>query len=295
MTKTAAPAFDINKAVAQYGVVAQIVNAIPELQTALQEAIKSQLSPDAFNAKIAATPWYKQHSQGLRDLLMLHASDPATYTQNLNTQVWKVHMAAAQMGRNVDLNSVALASMAGGWTDAELNAYIGTKGTLVHQSGTGGALTGSAAQIESHLRQTAAAYGVPVTDKTISDSIQKIQVGHDTTDGFDALMKARAKAAFPHLATQIDAGMTVQQIADPYMATYAKTLELPQSTVTLSTPAIRKALLSQDPKTGQPTSQPLWQFEQTVKADPRYDKTDQAKTDAYSTLAQVGKDWGFSA
>lgn len=292
--KPAAPAFDMNKAIAQYGVVAQIVNAVPDLQKALHDAITQQLSPDAFNAAIAATPWYKQHADSLRNLIMQHASDPATYQQNLNNQIWKVHMAAAQMGRNVDYSSVALASMAGGWSDSELSAYIGTTGGLVKQAGSG-ALGGQAAQLESHLRQTASSYGVPVTDKLVQDTIKTIQVGHDTTDGFDALMKARAKAAYPQFASQIDGGMTVQQIADPYMATYAKTLELPQSSVTLDNPAIKKALSAPDPQTGQPAAQPLWQFEQAVKADPRYDHTDQAKTDAYSTVAQIGKDWGFHA
>jgi hypothetical protein len=71
-------------------------------------------------------------------------------------------------------------------------------------------------------------------------------------------------------------------------------LEIPQTSVTLQDPYIQKALSQRDPKSGAVTSQPLWAFEQTLKADPRYDKTVQAKTDAYSTLTQISKDFGFS-
>jgi hypothetical protein len=46
-------------------------------------------------------------------------------------------------------------------------------------------------------------------------------------------MRARAKAAFPQFANQIDAGMTIRDIADPYISTYAQTLEVPETQVTL--------------------------------------------------------------
>ena len=42
-----------------------------------------------------------------------------------------------------------------------------------------------------------------------------------------------------------------------------------------------------------PVSTPLWQFQDQLRQDPRYDKTTQAVNDAYSTVAQIGKDWGF--
>jgi hypothetical protein len=63
----------------------------------------------------------------------------------------------------------------------------------------------------------------------MSRALIDIQAGTDTIDGFENVIKARAKAQFPHLANQIDAGMTVRDIADPYIASYAQTLEVPES------------------------------------------------------------------
>jgi hypothetical protein len=39
----------------------------------------------------------------------------------------------------------------------------------------------------------------------------------------------------------------------------------------------------------------MWQFTRALKDDPRYDKTTTARTDAYSVLQQVGKDFGFAS
>jgi hypothetical protein len=39
----------------------------------------------------------------------------------------------------------------------------------------------------------------------------------------------------------------------------------------------------------------LWQVQDMMRQDPRYDHTKQAVSDAYSMINQIGKDWGFSA
>jgi hypothetical protein len=81
-------------------------------------------------------------------------------------------------------------------------------------------------------------------------------------------MRARAKAAFPQFANQIDAGMTVRDIADPYISTYAQTLEVPETQVTLKDPAIKKALAQTGQDGTTQTSMPLWQFQRTAQGRP---------------------------
>lgn len=286
-----APGIDMNAAIAQYGIVGQIVNAVPELRKILQDAITGGLSPDAFNAQIAASPWYHQNADTVRNYIFQQASDPATFSKNLQNQISHVTTMANSMGLTVDANQWANASLMFGWSDEQLKSVIGSQGGLQH--GAAGALVGDAAQTRMHLQQLAQDYGIPATDQWMDDATRQIAAGRDTIDGFTMVFRNQAKAAYPQFVSQIDQGMTLSQIADPYMATYAKTLEVPQSSVSLQDPAIRRALSITDTKTGTQVSQPLWQFEQTLKKDPRYDYTDQAKTDAYSTLSQVGKDWGF--
>lgn len=286
--------FDMNAALNQYGILAQVVNSIPDLRATLQDAAAKGLSPDAFTAKIAATPWYQQHSDSLRNLLFQQAADPATYSNNIGNATQLVQTLAGTMGRSVDAGSLAYSYLANGWTQTQLQTAIAQSGGFQYEAD--GTLAGQAGQLQQTMKQAASDFGVPFTDGFVNDFINKIQLGQDTADGFTNLMKARAKAAYPQFAPQIDQGMTMTQIADPYVGQMAKTLELPQTAIEWSKdPLVQKALNSKDPKTGQPTSVPIWQFNQTLMNDPRYDHTTQAKTDAYSTLSEIGKSWGFFA
>lgn len=40
---------------------------------------------------------------------------------------------------------------------------------------------------------------------------------------------------------------------------------------------------------------PLWQFQNQLRADPRWQQTDNAKATAYSLVASLGKQWGFAS
>lgn len=280
----------------EYGPLAQIVQAVPDLSSLLTSAIQNQWTPAHLQASIMATPWYQQHSDTARSLLMTAAADPGAWHQQFQSAINLIQEVAGSMGRAVDngpgVSSIAYQYLANGWTSADLQRYLGSSAAITNDGAN--SFAGQAGQIQAHLEQTAQSYGVPYTQSMLSTWANKIQSGMDTTDGFDQLMRTQAKSQFPQYAAQIDAGQTLSQIADPYMAQMAKTLEIPQSSVTLDNPAIQKALSVRDPQSGAVTSQSMWQFTQQLKNDPRYDQTTQAKTDAYSTLAQIGKDFGFN-
>jgi hypothetical protein len=285
-----------SQALDQYGPLAQIVQAVPDLAGLLNTAIQQQWTPAHLQASIMATPWYQSHSDTARSLLMTQASDPAAYNQQLENARQQVQSAAGAMGRSVDANSLAVQYLMNGWSSQELQNQIGYWGGIANENGSAsapGALAGDAGRLQTHMDQVASSYGVPYSQDYLQSWVQRIQSGNDTIDGFDSAMRIRAKMQYPQYATQLDQGMTMAQIADPYMAQMAKTLEVPQSSINLSTPEVQKALSVRDPQSGAATSQSMWAFTQQLKADPRYDKTTQAKTDAYTTLAQIGKDFGF--
>jgi hypothetical protein len=71
-------------------------------------------------------------------------------------------------------------------------------------------------------------------------------------------------------------------------------LEVDPGTLNLYTPAIRKAMQgTADPSTGQRTSTPLWQFEDQVRQDPRWQYTQNARDTASTALVKLGADFGF--
>ena len=63
--------------------------------------------------------------------------------------------------------------------------------------------------------------------------------------------------------------------------------------VDLFNPTIRKALGSSGDKDGKPGSTPLWQFEQELRQDPRYMKTQKAQDSTMAVGHQVLRDMGL--
>jgi murein DD-endopeptidase MepM/ murein hydrolase activator NlpD len=281
----------VDTAIDAYGPMAQIVNAVPDLKAILNSAVSQQWSAAKFTAAVQASPWYQQHSDTARNLLMTQAADPAAYQQEITNKADQISILAGQLGHTVDTTALATQALLYGWDDNQLQTQIAHGGL----SGAGnGALVGSAAQLSTQLEQTMTSYGVPYTQDYVNAAVNSIQQGYNTLDGYVQIARQQAKTQYPQYATQLDQGQTMVQIADPYMAQMAKTLELNQNQVTLNDPYIQKALSVRDPQSGAVTSQSMWQFTQNLKQDPRYDHTDQAKTDAYTTLAQIGKDFGFN-
>jgi hypothetical protein len=288
-------AISTEEALSSYGFVYTMANSIPELKGYLNQAIQNGWTPERLTAAIQSSSWYTSHADTARNLVQLQTTDPATYNQQVANARNLIALKAAALGRaytDQQLTQLALRTLTenASWDDQRLSELVTNSLGLGH---TGeGTLIGSAAEITDHLKQLAQNYGVDVTNDWLNWQVADAQSGRNSVAGVEAIIKARAKAKYPQLAAEIDSGQTVRDIADPYISTLAKTLELSETGITLKDNYIQKALTQRD-QAGTAATMPLWQFTRMVRDDPRYDKTTQAKSDAFATLAQVGKDWGF--
>jgi hypothetical protein len=157
---------------------------------------------------------------------------------------------------------------------------------------------GQAAQLTQQIKQIASEYGLPVTDYGTRNWVSGILSGVNTIDGNKQAAIAQAKSLYAPFAKEIDSGMTMKQIADPYVASMSNLLELnPNSINFASDPMVKKALQGAGATAaGQPpTATPLWQFEQQVRADPRWQYTTNAHNDTAGILSTLGKDWGMTS
>lgn len=284
-------AISTEEALSAYGYVYTLANNIPQLKTFLDQAIAGGWTADHLVATVESSPWWMQNADTVRNLAVSQAVEPGTYAQNVANAKNLVSLKAQQMGytltdeRLTSLAYQSLVSNSGFNQDVLANLIVNTGGTWANTQ------QGEAAQLNTHMKELAASYGVPVSDDFIQSQMRGIQAQVNTIDGYEAVIRARAKAAFPQFSDQIDAGMTVRDIADPYISTYAQTLEVPETSVTLNDSYVQKALSQRQDGVAQ--SMPLWQFQRMLKDDPRYDKTQQAKDDAFTTLRKIGSDFGF--
>lgn len=279
-------ALDMQAALNQYGYVAQLAAVNNEIATKLNEAVANEWDSARFERELMTTNWYKTLTERQRAIDVQRVTDPATWTTTLNNKAALVANLANRLGLSgVDARWWAEASLLWEWDDNDLQ----TKLIDANQSrGVSGGSTGIIGEAENHIRTTWSQFGLDISDATLAQWSKEIAAGRQTLGGLDNEARNYAKQTYPAFAAQLDSGMNMQQIADPYLQTMANTLELSGGTLSLKDPSIKKALQGSN---GQPMA--MWEFERALKNDARWQYTKQAKNETYGVLEQVGKDWGF--
>jgi hypothetical protein len=141
------------------------------------------------------------------------------------------------------------------------------------------------------LLNTAKSYGVNMGDAWYTRAGNQIMKGQDPEKYLDDIRKTAA-SRYAAFADRILAGDTVEQIASPYINAYAGVLELNPFDIDVMDTTIQQALLNTD-DSGQNRPINLFQFEQNLKKDPRWQQTKNAQQ-TYSGLAtKILQDFGL--
>lgn len=275
----------------QYGYAYAFMTSDPELNSLFNTAVKGNWNQDRFTAALKTTQWYKKNGETSRQYLYLQKTDPATLQSRISQVSAQISAKASQVGAIMDAGTVARISedaLRYGWNDQQISS---TLSRYVHA--TNGMYSGQSADNAEHIRQTAWRNGVRLPEATVQQWIQGIASGTTTLDSTVANLRAQAKSIAPAFAKEIDSGMDLYDIASPYMQTMGKVLELNPSSLDLFDPTIRSALSTKD-SNGNPVSKPLWQFENDLRSDPRWLKTQNAQDSMMSAGKKVLSDMGFA-
>lgn len=233
--------------------------------------------------------WFSKYDSGQQEALKqkydpLTAKDYANSVESLKSQIKYV---ADNMGAPV--SDSALATMAeqakfNGWTDYEIREQLAP---MVAAAATAGSdLMGAAGDAQTVLKQWMNQNGIAVNDQDIAPYVQRIAAGQQSIDDVKADMrKTYMTGMYPAWSDRIAEGVDPAALAAPYKHTIAGLLEVDDSSVGFDDPLLKKAMqgIGAD---GKPAVVPMYQFEQMVRQDPRWDKTN----NAYSTYAKVGND-----
>lgn len=138
------------------------------------------------------------------------------------------------------------------------------------------------------LKRIGTQFFAPMDDTRIEESL----TGGITSDDVLRLARERAKAMYPHLTAQIDAGLTLEDLAYDYKRIAAQTLELTPDQVDMSNAKFNKAM-----KTGEGGKERMMstgEWEQLLRTDPQYgfSKTKQANRDAVDIGLQIARAFG---
>jgi hypothetical protein len=142
------------------------------------------------------------------------------------------------------------------------------------------------------LKNFAADNGLTLSDSAATRYANNIVGGViDENTAFNTLRESAANA-FPSLGDKIKSGIDLRTLADPYIQSMSNILEIPDNGIDLFDPKIRSALAYTLPD-GKVGTKSIYDFEKDLRQDPRWQFTNNARSQAADVATQVLKDFGF--
>ena len=277
---------------ANFGYTLAFFNSNPELKKLLSAATAGQWTPGRFVAALQNTKWFRTTSESYRKYQALRSSDPATFSRQLDSGQTHVQNLGESMGATVTIGQarhLADQAMKFGWTEDQIKRQL--VGFLNYDKKTGRYGWGAAAAAQQQYRAMAEDYGVDLSDYAMQRMVRSSVIGGMDATSAKNYIQSLAASKYVALKDRIMAGESVRQIADPYMQSYAKLLEVDGENVKLDDPLIQRALQARDAK-GKPTTQTVYDFEQTLRNDARWRKTDNARDTGMAAANAILKMFG---
>jgi hypothetical protein len=284
---------DRNAMAQDYGLTLNMLDAYPELRGLFDKAIDGGWTPDKFQAEFRNTNFYKTQSDQSRKISIMMYTDPASYGKLWGDTQSHVRQLMGAMGSDPNnwgwVNQVAGKIIFEGWNDEQSRSQIGQYITFDQKGNAGG----TAGQTQSNLNSYAYSMGVQNSNYWTANAVRAVASGMKSEQDFKNEIMSQAIAAFPQYDKQLRAGSTVQDLAQPYMQSMSQILEVAPGTINTFDPTIRNALGYKD-ASGQAGAQPLWDFQNTLRQDPRWAKTQNAQDATMGTAHKVLTDFGVT-
>jgi peptidoglycan hydrolase-like protein with peptidoglycan-binding domain len=284
---------------AKYGYVQALLNSNKELRDLFAAAYgtdkKGQWTAEKFQTALRNTDWFKKHSAAWRSSEALFYADRATFDAKNAEVLAEVRTTAGQMGAVLSPEqekALAESYFRSGYTPSQVRQALSSY--IVSVNGSLDDVGGTAGESLRGLREYADQMGVKRDGQWLLSASRSIATGLSTIDDWIGEMREEAKTKYVALAPRIDAGMTVRDIASTYLNQMADTLELDVDQIGLDDPSIQRALMGKADQQGMPTTETLWDFDQSLRKDPRWALTKNANATANGVALNVLQAFGFN-
>lgn len=148
------------------------------------------------------------------------------------------------------------------------------------------------ADYERSLREFGQRNGVRLAEDVLKGEIERYAAGETSLEATKKDWRERyLTSAFPGWADDLRAGKDLVDIANPYIAEMSETLEINPTSINLFTPEIRKALQSSG-SDGRGAQKPLWEFQNELRDDSRWQYTNNAHAQVSSFAQSLKNHFG---
>jgi len=262
----------------------------PEVGPLLRDASKNGWGWNEFFAKLQETTWWQSHSAAQRKWDALYSTDPAEASRQLNERITDITGLSSRLGAGISderLKLIAFQSLRLGWRQEDLQRAV------LAETRYNPKAAGQIGDTETKVKNLAAQYGVGSPDKRANQFARDILAGKTTIEGVEQHFRQVAKAMFPAFADEIDKGITLRDIADPYIQAASHLLEVDANQIDLTDPKYARPLTNRNDK-GKPQPMSLDEWASTLMEDARYGwgKTANARDAAFQLTRQLGAAMG---
>lgn len=213
--------------------VAFLINTWPELRDLFIRAEANGWGPDEFQQQLWQTSWWRTRSANARDYDALRQTDPAEAQRQDEQQAALIESNAIRLGvrlNQADLDELVQTSLRWGYSDQELQNAIIDLGEEVGST----AVTGTIQVTTDDLIKLARQYMVNLSPENAHTYATQIERGNLTVDGVESLFRDQAKAAFPHLISQLEDGYNLYDITSNIRGKVASLLEISPEMIDLT-------------------------------------------------------------
>lgn len=152
--------------------------------------------------------------------------------------------------------------------------------------GSKATLGGSVGDYRSSLKEFADSFGMAYSDKFFDEWAISIIQGKSTSADAQEKIKQDSASVYKAFADDIMKGKSLEALASAYKSSMATILELDADTIQWSDSTLKTALQGD-------TVMPLWQFEQSLRKDPRWALTDNARDSIDNKTRRILGDMGL--
>jgi hypothetical protein len=298
---------------ADFALPETIFNNVPSLKAILNRYVKEDWTPDKLRKAIRDDVWFRKNSAEIkaryvqlynyRDLVATGQADGSTdYEKQISTLERQIADKARQMGSGIASDPAALRKAAEnmyitnvGIDDAMTTDFIAAAirpiGSMIAGQPTEG-YSGQALQNYQAIQSLARANGFTISDivpggQTEQQVLQGIATG--TIDPNRLAQDARKLAAQgqpQYVRDLLGQGYNLDQIYAPYRQTMANLLELNADQIDLNDSTLRSAITDKGDMN-------IFDFKKQLKADNRWQYTENAKNEVSNVAMKVLRDFGF--
>lgn len=294
----------------EFGWAAQLIFSNDTLKKLWNTAIDEGWDARKFITKFRDTNYYQKHLDSWLKVEALKKTKPAAYRDAIAGAGAKILDEASSMGiqmTEAQARELADTYLRRGYNDpnnqSAYREWLAKRVAPQVAKDPGGqdidlGFMGTAGEIEGQILATLSANGFDSEGsywkEWVNSETKRIIAGNGmVNDAIDYIRRTAASKYPPFADDMVAKGKNLQDYANGYIQTMSEVLEIDPSMINLKDPYIRKALTGTADKDGKQTPMTQFDFEVSLRKDPRWQYTKGAKNEAADMAYRIGQMFGM--